>query len=466
MQSQQRQQHQAVAPSESMIQDMNSEQHHVENQMESQHQARQQPTRQQFSCVYTKHLTQKRKIWHDGRLLVSQCRAILHAANPVVGAGDPVLDDIEISTHQFKSILNQQETHLQSEKHIIEIQGTWISTTTQKVTALAASGSLLRPLVSCGMKKVLGKKFQKVTVGACVPPQRYDAQQQHPTWRKRSRPLQPGELHQRHYGTQQHPHPESSNTSAPGYSRPPLVTTQNVSDRHPPQPFRNPSPTRYCHAQNPYQSKPHLSGGIQPQQALLTMPKSTPTDKCHGGSLNPVDPRHSQQCNELADPAQASRNSHQILRGCVEGKENGNPFAANAFNANSFYGEEADDDVDNAQGGAPDPFRWDDASQSHDEEDAMFHRPVANRHEEPLAATQSLNTPSPSKCAGSRSLSTRELLQLFGAGSSSVIASPDGRDPCQCPSPPEDDVPEPDAPTGGFQFALPPASDSSSDEDQ
>lgn len=197
------------------------------------------------------------------------------------------------------------------------------------------------------------------------------------------------------------------------------------------------------------------------------MPKSTPNEACHDASLNPADPPHCKQYNEFADPAQASRNSDQHQPGCVEEKENGNPFAANAFNANSFYGEEADDDVDNVQDGAPDPFRWDDTSQAPEEaDDPTRHWPIANGNEETLTATQTLNAPSPSTCAGSRSLSTRELLQLFGARSSSVITSSDGKETGQGASPPEDDVSEPDAPTRGFQFALPPASDSSSDEDQ
>lgn len=54
----------------------------------------------QLACLYTKHKTQKRRVWQDGRLVVTLQRATLYSATPLPGSGDPILDVCEVTPIQ------------------------------------------------------------------------------------------------------------------------------------------------------------------------------------------------------------------------------------------------------------------------------------------------------------------------------------------------------------------------------
>jgi hypothetical protein len=95
----------------------------------------QQHQQYQFACLYTKHKTQKRKVWNDGRLLLTTSnginKAILYGASPKLGSFDPSIDECEISIIEKQSILQKCNGQIiETDKHIIEIDGPWAVPTT------------------------------------------------------------------------------------------------------------------------------------------------------------------------------------------------------------------------------------------------------------------------------------------------------------------------------------------------
>lgn len=421
---------------------------------------------QQFSCVYTTQLTQKRKRWHDGRLIVRSGRAILHDADPGVGTGDPILDTIELLGHQHDSILKQQEARLQTEKHIIEIQGTWISA---NMIRAGATGSTLKPLRSNGMNKVLANKFRKVTVGECIPAPRVTNSQLHqPAWRRRNRPLQPGELQQRHLGNRQ----VLPQTSCSGNQdlAPACDNTVSWNQARPSASVRPLHPAGWNHNQctQPFSSMPpqsrNPSHSFEPQPQLeITRPTSSHHHEY--ATTNSTVAQRRPQSSDLVDRTNLSRLSPDLANthAVSVAKENDNQFVANAFNPGSFYGEEGDDEG-MTQSGAPDPFNWD-----ADTEDPGHSS--NNESTEAPQYTKSIRTKSPhtdSKADvdpdnGANSLlSTSELLQLFATGNSeTTIETNEVSSHTYRPN--DDAIPQNNL-QRGFHFALPPASDSSSDE--
>ena len=173
--------------------------------------------KQQLACLYTKHKTQKRKVWQDGRLVLkgNSNKAILHDANPPPGSGDPSLGECEITSSQLQAILQQFGSQnggintgpglLETERFLIEIEGPWANNNSTSFSTLSASNTLQKRQLngkkngSSSMKKLLSSKFQKPKSYVPPPPgtQRSRMEQR---LGKRRRPLQPGELVARHYG--------------------------------------------------------------------------------------------------------------------------------------------------------------------------------------------------------------------------------------------------------------------------
>jgi hypothetical protein len=222
--------------------------------------------KQQFACLYTKHKTQKRKVWHDGRLvLTAGNRAVLHDANPKLGSSDPSLDQCEISPSQRQGLLQSCNGQMiEMEKFLVEVDAPW--------TAAAAANAVV-PLVqtrasSSSLQKILTSKFQKPKV--YIPP--------HPSSQpsrveavlgKRRRPLQPGEILHMHYGGQ-----------------PPndvMMTGQvSMNERQPVFPKRMPS-------ENP-------AMGPHPQSGMLG---GAPPQNLHQGKNGP--PPNSQNCQGVQE---------------------------------------------------------------------------------------------------------------------------------------------------------------------
>jgi hypothetical protein len=428
---------------------------------------------QQFSCVYTTQLTQKRKRWHDGRLIVHIGRAILHDADPAVGTGDPVLDAIELVGHQYDSILKQKEVRLQTEKHIIEIQGMWMST---NVIPAGATRSTLKPVRSTGMNNVLATKFRKVTVGEFIPaPQEINSHLHQPAWRRRNRPLQPGELQQRHFGNRQ----VLPQTSSGGHAVAPACdnihphnATVTWNQPKPSAAVRPLHPTRWNHNQctqqfssNPRQSwnpsHPHSLEG-QPSVESRNPTSSQPLGNT---TTNPTVAQRRPHSSDMVNPTDLQllspdlANTHAVF---VE-KENDHQFVANAFNPGSFYGEEGDDEG-MTQNGAPDPFDWD-TDNEHSVHSSKNESTAAPEHDED---SRNKNSYADSKSdvdiphGANSSLSTLELLQLFGTDNSAITDERGGVSSHAYGL--DDDTIRKNDLQSGFRFALPPASDSSSDE--
>lgn len=155
-----------------------------------------------YAVLYTKHKSQKRKVWHDGKLVVpmpthvssssSIHRGILYPAVPTPGTGDGVLDEIEWSHHHCHSSV-VMGTRLETEQYLVEVQGPWVPSHTNPDNNNdhhdKNNGYPSRTTVpSKGMQKLLRHKFRK-------PPTKLpDVPPATSFLHRRKRPLQPGEL--------------------------------------------------------------------------------------------------------------------------------------------------------------------------------------------------------------------------------------------------------------------------------
>ncbi|KAG7342248.1 DUF2439 domain containing protein [Nitzschia inconspicua] len=155
----------------------------------------------QLSCLYTKHKTQKRKVWKDGRLVLTSNRAILHDANPVIGSADPSLDSCEVAPNQRQDLLQAPRGQtLEMEKFLVEVEGPWNAAAAAAVTTLPTTAhTLSKQVVSSSMQKVFKSKFQKPKPFVPSQPGSQPGRLQ-TILGKRRRPLQPGELVKMRYG--------------------------------------------------------------------------------------------------------------------------------------------------------------------------------------------------------------------------------------------------------------------------
>jgi hypothetical protein len=154
----------------------------------------------QFRCLYTKHKTQKRKQWHDGRLVLSGLHANVYNASPAPGSGDLIRDACELTASQVHKLIQGKVAQLETDMFLIQVEGIWVNPPANAGTdnIVTTTGGF-----STSIQKILSRKFQKPQ--AYVPPRRSDDMpfQQcriQNILGKRRRPLQPGELERLHYG--------------------------------------------------------------------------------------------------------------------------------------------------------------------------------------------------------------------------------------------------------------------------
>ena len=119
-----------------------------------------------FHALYTKHKTQKHKIWQDGRLVLKSLVILLHQANPPPGAGDPVLDTVPLAPAQIQAIRQGQLTLLETEKFLLQVEGCWKGSSSSWNTASRASSA-----PSAAMQKLMQRKFRKPATKRPPPPQ-------------------------------------------------------------------------------------------------------------------------------------------------------------------------------------------------------------------------------------------------------------------------------------------------------
>jgi Protein of unknown function (DUF2439) len=172
----------------------------------------------QFACLYTKHKTQKHKIWRDGRLLVNNYSCRLHDADPQPGSGDPMLDSCPLDGREAQAILSGQRTDMETEKFLISIDGPWKSNNSLTISnhvqlPLMTTANNTTAATSKGMAKLLQTKFREPKRAGPPPPPIHHSIISHAFLAKRQRPLQPGELQNRYYGSSQPPPTHPSATS-------------------------------------------------------------------------------------------------------------------------------------------------------------------------------------------------------------------------------------------------------------
>lgn len=161
-----------------------------------------------FSCLFTKHKSQKRKIWRDGKLKVSPSGSISIydiGSNIISGNDAAPVDTMCIHTSQVGTIKSGSE--LESEKFLITVEGEWrqqetvTTASSSNISGDNASLSVNQASVKVkhngrdGMKKLLVHKFRKPT--KFIPGQ--NRRNNHPPIIRKA-PLQPGEYMQQFQG--------------------------------------------------------------------------------------------------------------------------------------------------------------------------------------------------------------------------------------------------------------------------
>eukprot|EP00934_Nitzschia_sp_Nitz4_P000614 Nitzschia sp. Nitz4//scaffold2_size372955//139349//140530//NITZ4_000402-RA/size372955-processed-gene-0.494-mRNA-1//-1//CDS//3329546715//614//frame0 len=346
------------------------------------------PTSAQWACLFTKHKTQKHKVWHDGRLVLQNCLATLYNANPPPGSADPVLDECEISAHQRHSLVEQHENQMETENYLIQLDGPWTprTNTGPKPTA-PASGT------NSSMQKLLSRKYQKPK--RFVPPSKQPTQSWQTRMVKRRRPLQPGELHLMHHGA----------PAPPPASLTPLLPRQNTA--------LSPIPNAHIQPQQQIQNSSYPSSF----QAGQVSPHQTPQEEqcqVQGVSLQPKESFVS--ALELSGSTSNS--------GTKQTSQGG--FVSNDFNASSFYGLDEEEEIEEdatpsafVPYGAPPPAFLDKAATT------TTTAAVADQQESPKSTRpvpNSTNTGMGEQQACARS--TNDVLALFGAAPDSDHAQP------------------------------------------
>jgi len=335
----------------------------IETQPEQYYEATNHPSKQQFACLYTKHKTQKRKVWQDGRLVLQGSLLSLHAAHPLAGSGDPLLDRTEVSRNQ--SIASGLELEL--EKHLVTVEGPWQSVDLPTVQ---------KPGYSQGMQKLVQRKFQR-PASRIPPPTRRPV-------KRLKRPLQPGELQRQYYGTQQGP-------AAHAGSMQDMQQQQTV-------------PLQRQVAAMQVQSLP--AAPMMQQQAPPAFHQSGPPMQQMQAQASPaqfVAPPQAHQYSQAqpspAQPPQAPPQDKALWS------------SNNGFDPNSFYEEEEEESATN-------PFA------------AVASAPAA-----PVVPEQAPVQPAaPDAAQQTGTLSTSQLLNLFGGGEEEEVHKDVTEDDFQLPS--------------------------------
>lgn len=404
----------------------------------------------QLACLYTKHKTQKRKVWNDGRLVLRGASARLHDANPLAGSADPCIDQCEISPAQMDSL--SDGASLEMENFLVNVEGPWTGSSSASVPSSSSS----KPKApSIGMKKVLARKFQKPVRQRPPAP---GVPQHCSTLAKRRRPLQPGELQRHYYGpsaSQQVLAPApSSNPPVQGHANP---FAQQTTPMHN-QLFRQ-------EHSGPREFTLATSGQLSNREAWTDR-----RDVSH-----PVDPVPKEQHGTAAPSFDTGQQWSQASTSTLDGQQPvplaqnrqqrvavpaSSIFAADSgFDPSSYYGEdESSGSDDESQGDVPVGAS---SFLSTSDRDAGASS-TAGPH-----AIGSTNAPATS--GTSDRISTNELLELFGGSTATTSTQHSGQSEGIDDQPATGatllNVPEAGGQgNGSADFVLPPQ-DSSSDED-
>lgn len=163
-----------------------------------------------LSCLYTKQKSQKRKVWHDGQIVVNHRTCCIRLEDATTESSTrstipltSVMDQIELSKQQIEQILSptsHQQPTIEFENYLVsswEPRSTTSAVSYNRSSTISSSTSISsssssRATTTSGMQKLLSTKFRPPTCSNYKPPSKENTL-------PRKRPLQPGELEQRYY---------------------------------------------------------------------------------------------------------------------------------------------------------------------------------------------------------------------------------------------------------------------------
>lgn len=423
---------------------------------------RQEPPRKttEFSCLFTKHLTQKRKTWQDGKLVVhaSSRRVILYREDVSLGSDSRSVDECELPLTNAPLREGQK---IETEKYLIEVQGPW------KAPSESTQIKIIhKPLISSGMKRVLSQKFRRVETGRFVP----SSQRQENRALKRRLPLQPGELARRYYQQNhsenhqmdingQHLYENSKNSASLQQQELRMQTESSFTHRP-----RN-SPNSLCETAQSSEINDDTSSSSH-QETVLQKNILENNRSFHQIRLPPQVP-HSLTSKEYGSEVSTKSNREASKKSC-----NADSFRANQFNPSDFYGEEEEEQF--AQ--SDNQFEWDEtlSSAAHKRQNQVS-LPDSFEVQKPLPASQrrrielmdkhsdqerERKTGLDSCVSKNGAMTAQELLNMFGEDEEDLCnmqkSSRNKQQSSNVASPNE----------GACQFVLPPPSDSSSSESE
>ena len=363
------------------------------------------PYKQSFHALYTKHKTQKRKVWHDGRIdLTSNHQALLYASEDVPGIGQRQLDSCsDILPAQAQAIRGGTLTNLETDNYLIQVEGPWTPPSANHHQHTINTHKR-KPTVSSGMQKILKHKFKKPSFKA--PPR----QRPHPAstvLATRKKPLQPGELHRQHYGMppqqshfSQQPHtpqvnPEGQTSGFQSYIQAPDQTLLDHT-RQDPHPALHSIPTRLPQHPQHQQQSPRSMVAADFPSTTTHLPQQTQQQQqpCNIADTEVDSTQLPQEPQRQLQPRNMAARAFQST-------------SRNGFDPSSYYGEEEEDEVEEP---TANPF----AIPSPQTTDRIHHPSVAStntmqqqQEEEPLFPSPSVNT--------TAQRSTNDLLNLFGS---------------------------------------------------
>ena len=322
-----------------------------------------------YSCLFTKHKTQKRKTWHDGKLTVQTSgRVTLEKISSQIVNSDvngSLLDAIDIQLSAVGAIKNGNLSELEFEMHLVTIEGPYHPPTETPSHPIASKVGREGPNIlqsrqnpSNGMKKLMSKKFQ---VPSKIIPSHPSQKENNRNIASRKRPLQPGELVRKHYMQPSVGLQSKDSVSAMGDSMPSQYSGMNLSR----PPYQNSSwqqsqkhaMTSNLQSHNQFVNPTQRKMNSSEPQAYSEVPRNPPFPS--NPSITPVAEQHSQN---IAMNVNAMMSSEKRLKGNIgptsaSSNSKSQHLESNEFNPSAFYGKCFDES---------------EASQSDEEENGQF----------------------------------------------------------------------------------------------
>ena len=87
-----------------------------------------------YSCLFTKHKTQKRKTWHDGKLVVEPSGRVTLEQSFCHLVNSSAVDAIDLQLSGVVAIKSGTLTELELEKHLVTIEGPWVPPVQNQIT--------------------------------------------------------------------------------------------------------------------------------------------------------------------------------------------------------------------------------------------------------------------------------------------------------------------------------------------